>query len=366
MLTPAMFAWAGWTASATAWEIYHRQCVRRVPHRFLVWGVRGKSTAVRLLHTGLRAGGVQTMGRVTGDQPLLILPDGSEAAVARLGPANIREMRRSARRVAALNCEALCFENMAIRPELARAVATKCVEPTTILFTFDGLDHGEVYPENNEERAALFADTFPKNSRVVLCESDRNIYLIDALTERGLAFSIPEILDEVLLHPHMRALAGAVITLLEQSDLLKNKKKQIAAITQRAEELQRIRTAVHEGRRLIDLLSINDPDSVRDLIHSLKNRGLLPRTFSIIFAHRRDRPERLKSFVPILQKYDSCVVGDALPARFVSRNKLRTEKNIKAAISSLPEKPILLVGNTSGQGSEIRQQYFAAPNIDLW
>ena len=43
-----------------------------------VAGTRGKSTTVRLIAAGLRAGGHRVVAKVTGTQPRIILPDGSE------------------------------------------------------------------------------------------------------------------------------------------------------------------------------------------------------------------------------------------------------------------------------------------------
>src|SRR5712691_4535149 len=87
----ALVALAGcilWLGLA-AWR--HRRHLRAVPVRIHVAGTRGKSTTTRLIAAGLRAGGRRVVAKTTGSQPRLILPDGSEAAWPRRGPASVRE-----------------------------------------------------------------------------------------------------------------------------------------------------------------------------------------------------------------------------------------------------------------------------------
>src|SRR5712691_7943190 len=81
----ACILWLG----LAAWR--HRRHLRAVPVRIHVAGTRGKSTTTRLIAAGLRAGGRRVVAKTTGSQPRLILPDGSEAAWPRRGPASVRE-----------------------------------------------------------------------------------------------------------------------------------------------------------------------------------------------------------------------------------------------------------------------------------
>src|SRR5437660_10097702 len=78
--------------SLAAWR--HRRNLRAVPVRIHVAGTRGKSTTTRLIAAGLRAGGRQVLAKVTGSEPCLILPNGSEEIWPRRGPASVGEQKR--------------------------------------------------------------------------------------------------------------------------------------------------------------------------------------------------------------------------------------------------------------------------------
>src|SRR5438309_11049912 len=88
----------------------HRGYMRAVPVRIHVAGTRGKSTTTRLIAAGLRAGGRQVLAKVTGSEPRLILPDGSEEIWPRRGPASVGEQKRLFARAARLGADAVLVE----------------------------------------------------------------------------------------------------------------------------------------------------------------------------------------------------------------------------------------------------------------
>src|SRR6058998_2837088 len=101
------------------WETRrHRRNLRRIPVRVHVNGTRGKSSVTRLIAGGLRAGGPRTFAKTTGTAARMILPDGSEVSVYRIGPPNIIEQTRIVRRAVETGAEALVVECMAVTPEL--------------------------------------------------------------------------------------------------------------------------------------------------------------------------------------------------------------------------------------------------------
>ncbi len=364
MTGAAAIAWSGWTAAAVAWEAYHRHRIGRVPHRVLVSGMRGKTTAVRLVRAGFEAATRRVLSRETGDRPLTVLPDGSEAALRRTGPANIREMRRSARQAAALNCDALCFENMAIRPELAKAVATHAVRPTCALFTFDGRDHGEAYPADADDRAEMLVRALTRDVPVVVCDSPRNRAVRERLMREGFEVLAPTKCGVRTLRPHVRALAGAALAVLERCGVEGEAVER--AVTETADGLQRLRVAEHDGHELVDLLSVNDPDSVAELVATFRSEGLMADAFSLVYAHRNDRPERLAAFASLLQRHDGVVTGDVVPRRWLDRNGLRFVGDHDEAIAGAGSATVLVVGNSNGAGATIRARYFGPGETRRW
>src|SRR5438552_5179903 len=96
----------------------HLRNLERIPVRVHVNGTRGKSSVTRLISAGLRAGGIRTLGKTTGTEARLLLPDGSEQPVFRVGPPNVIEQTRVVARAAAAGAQALVVECMAVQPEL--------------------------------------------------------------------------------------------------------------------------------------------------------------------------------------------------------------------------------------------------------
>ena len=74
------------------WEYQTHQIVlSRLPNRIHVNGSRGKSSVVRLIAAGLRAGGFKTIAKVTGTSPRVIDRDGKDRIIHRLRSPSIGE-----------------------------------------------------------------------------------------------------------------------------------------------------------------------------------------------------------------------------------------------------------------------------------
>src|SRR2546426_6775143 len=81
------------------WETRrHQRTLARIPVRVHVNGTRGKSSVTRLIAAGLRASGSRVFAKTTGTLARMILPDGSERDVYRVGRPNIIEQTRIVRR----------------------------------------------------------------------------------------------------------------------------------------------------------------------------------------------------------------------------------------------------------------------------
>ena len=106
-----LLAWLSWQS----W--WHHQQLKKVPWRIHVSGSRGKTTTTRLIGAALRQAGYRVLVKTTGTVPLLILPDGTEQAWRRWGPASVTEQIRFFRLAQRLKVEVVVLESMAIAPE---------------------------------------------------------------------------------------------------------------------------------------------------------------------------------------------------------------------------------------------------------
>src|SRR5207253_248167 len=146
----------------------HRRHLRAVPVRIHVAGTRGKSTTTRLIAAGLRAGGGRVVAKTTGALPRLILPDGSEEAWPRRGPASVWEQRRLFARAARLDADTVVAECMAIRPEFVWASETHLVEATTAVITNARADHFEDIGEDPDAMAEAMRWVVPASGQLVV------------------------------------------------------------------------------------------------------------------------------------------------------------------------------------------------------
>ena len=150
----------------------HRRALDRIPMRIHVNGSRGKSSVVRLIAAGLRAGGIRTVAKTTGSAARFIYPDGSEVPVRRWGPANIKEQIGIIRRAVREDSRAIVMECMAIRPELGRVSETRMVRSTIGVITNVRPDHLDVMGPTVVEVAEGLSRTVPRDGALFVSQGD--------------------------------------------------------------------------------------------------------------------------------------------------------------------------------------------------
>jgi poly-gamma-glutamate synthase PgsB/CapB len=150
----------------------HRRSLARIGVRIHVNGSRGKSSVVRLVAAGLRAGGIPTVAKTTGSAPRYIRADGSEIPIRRWGPANIREQIGIVRRAAREEARAIVLECMAIRPELGRVSERRMIRSTLGVITNVRPDHLDVMGPSIADVADALAGTVPRGGDLFVTAGD--------------------------------------------------------------------------------------------------------------------------------------------------------------------------------------------------
>lgn len=346
--------------AAAEWR--HRRTAREIAHRVLICGMRGKSTAVRLLHAGFSGGNRIPLSRLTGDEAVHLMPDGMERGARRWGSPNIREMRRTVRRAARMGCEALFLENMAIDPVLSRLASTHIAMPTMILHCVDGPDHGEHYPFGRARRGELVMSTWPRNVPVVVAASERNRGIIDAARNQGRDLVVAGSAGDDGLRPYMRSIAGAVECVLERclGGAVDTEK-----IRGEARKLQALTVYRLGEQPVVDLLSANDPESTEEMLEALHSEGKLAGEFRMVFFHRADRPGRFLAFEPLLQKYDGAVAGDVLPLTYRRRTRAVAPARLDAVLRESPC-PVILAGNRHSPVRGRLEKILSQAAVEKW
>jgi gamma-polyglutamate synthase len=168
------------------WESFrHERFLRRLPLRIHVNGTRGKSSVTRLIAAGLRAGGLRTFAKTTGTTPRMILPDGSEVDVYRVGRPNIIEQTRIVRRAVEAGAEALVIECMAISPDLQPFSELRLIRSTVGVITNVRADHLDVMGPTVDDAARALALTAPRHGHCFTAERVRAHVLDDVARRRG-------------------------------------------------------------------------------------------------------------------------------------------------------------------------------------
>ena len=151
-------------------SIGHRRNLKRIPIRIHVNGTRGKSGVTRLIAAGLRAGGIRTFAKTTGTLARMILPNGSEQPVVRIGRANVIEQVGVVRMAVEQKAEALVMECMALQPALQNLCEGRLVRSTHGVITNARPDHLDVMGPTPRHVAEAMAGTVPYDGRLYTCE----------------------------------------------------------------------------------------------------------------------------------------------------------------------------------------------------
>jgi poly-gamma-glutamate synthase PgsB/CapB len=287
-----------------------RRRLRLVIH---VNGTRGKSTVTRMVHALLLEAGYRAWGKTTGTEPRLLLPDGGERLIRRLGPANVREQRNMLLRAVRGGSDALVFECNAVRPEL-QLVSSAFLDPDLLVITNARLDHG-AEQGNADSAARSFAATIPAGKALASSDTVHRA-LWEAEAEKKAArfvFVDPREGEGCSDLPENVACAFAVADWLGLS-----RDRAARAIGKHRPDpgaFRLLRWTGSGGQQIwfADALAANDPESSDRLAHValamvVKEKlqegqngmaagvgGELTRI--LLVALRRDRPERTRLFV---------------------------------------------------------------------
>jgi len=145
---------------------------RSIPIRVCVTGTRGKSSVVRLLAAALREAGLPVVAKTTGSLPCLLLPDGTERVLRRVGPPSILEQKRLLRKAGRLKARALVAEIMSISPETQFVESRRILGADLCLITNVRSDHLETLGASREEAERALALSIPPGGTVLCLDSE--------------------------------------------------------------------------------------------------------------------------------------------------------------------------------------------------
>jgi len=222
----ALLAFLALLVIVTTWAIWSRRNIarlQRIPLRVLITGSRGKSSTVRLIHAALMAGGIPTLGKMTGTASRELDTAGAEHPTNRIGQVSILEMLETVHRSFKRDevaPEAIVLECMAVTPDLIDLCTTDIVRPQVSIVTNALWDHLEEQGTSLEQIAVSLSGAMAGAEVAITAEhreATRAVLAYEA-SARGCAFDSvdgallpPDILDRLRgAHPDNVAMALAV------------------------------------------------------------------------------------------------------------------------------------------------------------
>ncbi len=163
----------------------HMRRLRRIPIRIHVAGTRGKSSTVRLIAAGFRTAGFTVVAKVTGTEPVIILPDGSERKIARWGAPAIREQRDFIAVANRIRANVIVAEAMAIQPEYLDALERFYIRATDLVVTNVRPDHQEQLGTAPDAMAEAIATAIPRKGRLFLSDEAAVPAILQRATDIG-------------------------------------------------------------------------------------------------------------------------------------------------------------------------------------
>ncbi|MBN1755574.1 poly-gamma-glutamate synthase PgsB [bacterium] len=158
--------------------IRHNIFLNSIPIRIHVNGIRGKSSVTRLITAGLQAGGIKTLGKTTGSSAQMLLPDGVEVPIQRIGPPNIIEQLKIIKIASRMSVDAIVIECMAVKPDLQWLCEHKIVRSTAGVITNIRPDHLDEMGPTLEKVCDAISSTIPRNGLVFTAEEQNLVCLV--------------------------------------------------------------------------------------------------------------------------------------------------------------------------------------------
>ena len=356
----AALAATAFAVVAIVWGAWSRRNTRRlqaIPLRILVTGSRGKSSTVRLTHAALTAGGIPTLGKMTGTASRELDTSGDEHPTNRIGQVSILEMletvHRSFRRDTVAP-RAVVLECMAVTPELIDLVTTDIVRPQVGVVTNALWDHLEEQGTSLQDIAISLSGVMTGAELAIAAEhreATRAVLAYEA-QQKGCAFDavdgsqVPTDILERLpgRHPDNIAMALAIAAFagLDQETAVRGMEM---ATTEPLPTLPV--TTVIDGIEwwYRDIGSINDTDSLTPALLDARSQLPADAVTLAILTTRWDRPLRAIQFATSITPADVdgiVIVGepDIIVRHYARQSGWTKDRIVRVGTWGFGERPL--------------------------
>jgi len=286
-----------------------RRSADKLQFRVHINGTRGKSTVTKFIHRVLLDSDIKSMGKVTGEIPTLLLPDGSSKDIRRIGPARVQEQFRTIVKAKKLGANALVLECMSIDPALQR-IESKFFRPTVYIITNIRDDHREKMGGDLDSQVKAICSAIPNNSKVVSISSPYMTEIKKETLSKNSQFIEAVQLNEAEIKRltqfvHKSNIELALTACTEMGISRQQAFDSILDLISSSDSPVFELKNYNQPQFFLNAFSVNDIESLNDFVmHWVGHLGVSGKK-AIVLNTRSDRPLRTKLFVDWINENQS-------------------------------------------------------------
>ena len=356
------------------WEYQiHQSVLSKLPNRIHVNGSRGKSSVVRLIAAGLRAGGFKTLAKVTGTSPRVIDIDGYDRIIHRLRSPSIGEQLRLLRNFSKQSPDYIVVECMAVMPEYQWVSEHKMLKSDIGVITNIRLDHVDEMGYTMEEITKSLSNTVPENGLMITTKSPTS-YIIKEKSEDNnseyFEVSCDQIQQDLMEgFPYLEHNENVALALEVCKKAGIDEKIALEGMVNATPDPGALQMMTIPGKsvnnKFVNAFAANDPQSTFQIFKLLESRSD-QNHIAIFLNARSDRRYRTTQMYELvlnrIKPHLFIVRGDDLPkaesfnhsnnCEIITFSESSTPDELISYISSLSNEYIMGIGNMVGWGEE--------------
>jgi len=294
--------------------LVHRRVLARLPVRIHVNGTRGKTSVVRLIAAGLRAGGLRVCSKTTGSFAAVTGPDGEDYPLHRPTQPNVIEQMRVMRRLVAFEPDVIVMECMALQPQYQALTERQMVCSTHGVITNARADHLDVMGPGPYDVALALAGSVPYSTRLFTAERPFLDVFRKAASDRGSELihtsedDVAEVSDdEMSAFAYAEHAENVALALAVCADLGVDRATALAGMQALKPEVgaTRIQEIDFFGRSLIfvNAFAANDPESTEMIWERVVDHYGDGKYKLAVVNCRFDRPQRSQQLAQVAAEW---------------------------------------------------------------
>ncbi|MDD6237914.1 MAG: poly-gamma-glutamate synthase PgsB [Oscillospiraceae bacterium] len=316
---------SGILAALGIWEKRkNEKCLKQLKIRVNVNGIRGKSTATRMITAILKEAGYQVIGKTTGTAARMIYWDSSEETEIKRRPrgVSISEQIRVIRQATKYGADALVCECMAVRPEYQKVYQHDIIKANVTVIVNVREDHLDEMGPTLEQLAWAFGETIPYNGIAVIPRGEFEDYFKEIARKRS---TKAVVVDETQMPTRLlqaydyKVFPNNCAVAIYTAMALNIPMDQIVAGVLKAQpDPGALRIIPIRGKRLetwfVNAFAANEPDSTLEIWDSLMLERIPMDNPIVVMNCRPDRVDRTAQFafdcLPYMGPITLVVIGE--------------------------------------------------------